>query len=177
MKKILLPALVVFCFSVMSYAQPRPVDRTGTPPPANQAYPARYEGGTFGASRKEDGTLKFDDANLRVVFYRKDGTEMFAIPYESLLSLYPDSKTGVSTTGNVVSRLPLPGAGMGGLLTSTAKYAIISFDDPDIDVRGAANFKFGERAVLMSFIHGLGSKAKMTQRGDAYYRGMDKPIY
>jgi hypothetical protein len=76
----------------------------------------------------------------------------------------------VSQTGNVVSRLPLPGAGLAGLLDHRAQFLIINFEDPDIDARGNANFKFDDKKLLLSFINALGNRAKMTQRGDAFYR-------
>lgn len=177
MRKLLILAILVFCFSFAANAQPRPIDRSAATPKVSETFKARYEGGTFGASRKEKGTLKFDDANERLAFYREDGREMFSVSYETLLSIYPDSKTGVSKTGNVVSRLPLPGAGLAGLLPKSTKYAIINFDDPDIEVRGAASFKFDERERLLAFVHSLGTRAKMTQRGDAYYRSRGSSVY
>lgn len=178
MKRILFIITAFVCFTAIGHAQPRPLEKTTTLP-ANlpASFDARYEGGVFGASSKENGTLKFDDANLRVVFYRKDQTEMFGIPYEALLVIYPDSKESVSTTGNVVSRLPLPGAGLAGLLTKNTKYLILSYDDADIDVKGTANFKFDDKDKLLLFINALGTKAKMKQRGDAYYKPKAKAVY
>lgn len=168
--------IAVFLFASAAFAQPRPADKassTATPPLTNlpPTFAARYEGGMFGNSRKEEGTLKFDDENTRLVFYGKNGKEMFWVPYTSLLVIYPDSKKSVSTTGNVVSRLPLPGAGLAGLMTKSSKYLIVKYDDQDVDVEGTANFKFDEREMLIKFIHALGAKAKMVQRGEAYYRG------
>jgi hypothetical protein len=179
MKKLLFTTLAVFCLSIVISAQPRPVDKT--PPPVSKnapaAFEARYEGGIFGNSAKESGTLKIDEANERVVFYRKDKTEMFSIPYADLLVIYPDSTVGVSPTGNVVSRLPLPGAGLAGLATKSTKYLKITFDDPDVDVQGTANFRFDDKGLLLTFINTLGPKAKMTQRGDAYYRSKKHPVF
>lgn len=177
MKRILFFIIAVFSLSAITYSQPRPVDKAPTPiANAPASFEARYEGGLFGASDRENGLLKFDDVNERVVFYRKDQKEMFAIPYEALVVIYPDSKVGVSKTGNVVSRLPIPGAGLAGLMSSRTKYLIIQFDDADIDAKGTANFKFEEKDMLISFISTLGTKAKMTQRGDAYYRKR-KPVF
>lgn len=168
--------VAVFLFASSAFAQPRPADKassTPTPPLTNlpPAFEAQYEGGMFGNSQKEAGTLKFDDENQRVVFFGKNGKEMFWVPYKALLVIYPDSKKSVSTTGNVVSRLPLPGAGLAGLMTKSSKYLIVKYDDEDVDVEGTANFKFDEREMLIRFIHALGTKAKMIQRGEAYYRG------
>src|SRR2546430_9213694 len=126
MKKLILPTPAVFCFSIGICAQPHPVEKAPAPIPANAptVYEARYEGGVFGASAKESGTLKMDDVNERVIFYKKDQKEMFSIPYSALLVIYPDSKVAVSKTVNVVSRVPIPGAGLAGLINSTTKYVI-----------------------------------------------------
>lgn len=174
--------VAIFCIAALAaIAQPRPPDPTPTSATAAlenlpTTFPAQYEGGIFGNSRKEEGSLKFDDENKRVVFFGKNGKEMFWVPYESLLVIYPDSKKSTSTTGNVVSRLPLPGAGLAGLLTKSTKYLIIKYDDEDVEVEGTANFKFDERDLLIKFIHALGTKAKMKQRGEAYYRSK-KPVF
>lgn len=176
MKKVLFLALSVFYLSTVAGAQPRPVDKTPAPNAA-MSYEARYEGGLFGASDTEKGTLKFDDENNRVVFYKKGQKEMFSIPYKALVVIYPDSRVSTSKTGNVVSRLPLPGAGLAGLLSKRTKYLVMQFDDPDIEAKGTANFKFEEKEMLLAFISTLGSKAKMAQRGDAYYRKRNPPVF
>ena len=168
-KRLSLLLLTLFLLTVAGYAQPRPAERTSDPR-APITYEAKYEGGIFGSSGREKGTLKIDDENLRVTFYRKDGKEMFSIPYEALVVVYPDSKVAMSQAGNVGSRLPLPGAELFGLLSETSKFLILNFDDPDINAQGVANFKFDDKKMLLAFIHSLGPKANLTQRGDAYYR-------
>ena len=178
MKKILLIAIGLICLSGIAAAQPRPV--AADPAQAASApdvYQARYEGGVFGSSSKEKGWLKVDHANLRVVFHRADGTEMFSLPYESLLILFPDSKESVPQSGKVISALPLPGAGLANLMSKSSKYANITFDDPDVDVKGTASFRFDSKEALLAFVHKLGTNAKMTQRGDAYYRPRLRPIF
>lgn len=178
MRKSLVTLFACVLLSGVLAAQPRPADKDPAVP-ANlpPSFEARYEGGIFGSAGKETGTLKFDDTNLRVVFYKNDGKEMFGIPYESLVVIYPDSKEGISKTGNVASRLPVPGAGLFGLMTKSTKYLVLNFDDPDIDAAGAANFKFSEKDQLLLFINALGTKAKMTQRGDAYYRPKRRAVF
>lgn len=177
MKNVILLAFALVSFSAAAFAQPRPVERTPASTTVKPSYEARYEGGLFGQSDTEKGWLKFDDTNERVVFYRKDNREMFAVPYASLIVVYPDSKVGTSTTGNVVSRLPLPGAGLAGLLSKRTKFLIMQFDDPEVEVKGTANFKFEDKEMLLEFITALGTKAKMKQRGDAYYRARSAAIY
>src|SRR2546423_9471151 len=101
MKRAFILFSIILSFAAAAWAQPGPIDRT---PPASSAvsYEARYEGGIFGSSAKEKGSLRFDDANLRVVFYRQDGKEMFTIPYESLVVIYPDSKDSTPQSGKVM---------------------------------------------------------------------------
>ena len=172
MKKLLFVVLVLLCGSALVHAQPRPVDKTPAQPTANlpESFKARYDGGIFGSTGKENGYFKFDDANERAVFYRKDNREIFSIPYSAIVVIYPDVKEHVSQSGNVISRLPLPGAGLAGLKSTQSKYLVIDFEDPDVDARGTANFKFNNKELLLTFIHALGTKAKLKQRGQAYYR-------
>ena len=101
MKRTLIVFIAVLCFSALAWAQPRPVDKT-TATSTTTSYEARYESGIFGSSAKEKGTLKFDDANLRVVFYKADGKEMFTIPYDALIVIYPDSKEATPQSGGAV---------------------------------------------------------------------------
>ena len=114
--------------------------------------------------------LKLDDENQRLVFFGKDKKESFAIPYKSLLVISPSSKSVTSTTGQVVRNIPLPGAALGGLIREKRRYLVVQFDDPDVDAKGVINFKLENKALLESVIQTLGQKAKLTQRGDAYYR-------
>ena len=169
MKRTLLLFSVSLCLAASAWAQPRPVDRTAAPN-APTTYEARYEGGIFGNSSKEKGTLKIDDANSRVVFLKKDGREMFSLPFESLVVIYPDSKDSTPQSGKVLSKMPLPGAGLFDLMNKSTKYANLTFDDPDVDSKGTASFRFENKEQLLNFIHRVGAGAKMLQRGDAYYR-------
>ena len=170
--KILLPAIVlILSYASLGFGQLREAERPKTDPASSpNSYRVRYEGGVFGLSSKEKGDLKFDDGNQRVVFYRLDNKEMFAIPYESLVMVFPSSKDELPQSGNVMSRMPLPGAGLFGLMSKSTKYAILNFNDPDIEAKGIASFRFDDKKMLLSFINKLGAKSKLTQRGDAYYR-------
>lgn len=172
MKKLLFVIVALFGLSALVYAQPRPADKTAAPATTNApaSYKVRYEGGIFGTSQRETGTIKIDEENERVVYYRKDGTEMFTIPFSAMLVIYPDSKKHVSTQGDVISRLPVPGAAMAGLWNSDSKLLIIRYNDEDVNAEGNANFKFANKTILMTFINALGTKAKMKQKGDAYYK-------
>jgi hypothetical protein len=171
MKKIILLLGVILCFSAVAFAQPRPVETQNTKKTAPASFAAKYEGGIFGYSKKEKGTLKFDDENSRFVFYGEDQKEKFMIPYKSMLVIYPSEKKVQSGTGRAISAVPLMGAGLGGsLLTKKKHYLVIQFDDPDVDAKGVTNFLIDTDELLESVIHTLGEKAQLAQRGDAYYR-------
>lgn len=175
MRYPILVCTVIFLAATIAFAQPRPIQNSGTPvvkklPAAPQSFEAKYEGGMFGYSSKEAGTLKFDDDNSRLVFYGADKKEKFSIPYDALVVIYPQSKSVTSTTGTVVSHIPLPGAALAGLIKEKRRYLVAQFDHPDADVTGLVNFKLANKELLDSVIQTLGEKAKMRQRGDAYYR-------
>lgn len=140
------------------------------PAPAPQSFAAKYDGGLFGFSEKQKGTLNFDDVNERIVFRNKDKKEVFALPYKSFLVVYPDSRSVRSTAGTVGSVIPLPGASLLGLLKSKNSYLIVQFKDPDSDASGTASFKLDNKNLLRSVIYALGEKAELKQRGDAFYR-------
>ena len=178
MKNILFLALILVV-PILAFSQPRPAEKTPSSvkkAPAPASFSAKYEGGMFGFGKKETGTLKFDDATSRLVFFGEDKKEMFGIPYNSLLVIYPQSKAVTSTTGNVVRNIPLPGAVLGGFIKEKRSYLIIQFDDPDVDAKGTVNFKLESRELLDSVLDTLASKAGLQQRGDAYYKPRsDKP--
>ncbi len=181
MKKVLfLCALSLFAFSLHVSAQPRPVDKTETKTapktPAPTTVEAKYEGGLFGYSDKEQGFLKFDDVNERLVFTGKDGKEDFSIPYAAILVVSPNEKRVQSGTGRAVGAIPLPGTGLGGgLMKKKKNYLLVQFKDKDVDVQGTANFLLDTTELLESVIDTLGKKANLTQRGDAYYRPRPAP--
>ena len=172
MRYLIFVCTIIFLAAMAAAAQPRPIQapavkRAAAAPPS---FEAKYEGGMFGYSSKETGTLKFDDANSRLVFYGADKKEKFSIPYDAFMVIYPQSKSVTSTTGNVVKYIPLPGAGLAGFIKEKRQYLVAHFKDPDADVEGLVNFKLDKKELLDSAIQTLGEKANMQQRGDAYYR-------
>jgi len=174
MKKVLIfLALSLFALASTASAQPRPIEKTPTPAtpvkPAPASFTAKYEGGMFGFSKREEGTLKFDDDNDRLVFYDKNQKEKFGVPYKALLIVFPQSRSVQSTTGKVVSVIPYAGL-LGGFIKEKRRYLIINFDDPDVEAKGMVNFKLEDKELLDSVIAALGEKAELKARGDAYYR-------
>jgi len=142
---------------------------------AQTSFTAKYEGGMFGFEKKQEGTLKFDDDNERLVFFGKDGKEKFAIPYEAMVLVQTGTRSVRSGTATAVSVIPLPGAGLAGLFREKRRYLTISFSDPDVLARGIVNFKLENDKTREAVVHTLGKKAKLTQRGDAYYRQRKTP--
>ncbi len=165
--------IALTAFAGAAFGQMRPPEKETTAKdikPAPAVVNAQYQGGFFGVSDKESGTLKFDDVNERLVFFGEDKKEKFAIPYASVLMIYPDEKSVTSTTGNVVKYIPLPGAGLAGLIKEKRRYLILNYDDPDVDAKGTTSFKLESKELLESVIFSIGTKAKLKQRGDAYIR-------
>ncbi|MGI8639972.1 MAG: hypothetical protein ACR2MG_08445 [Pyrinomonadaceae bacterium] len=178
-KALFLFVFGLFVCAASVSAQPRPIgkkteqktEQNSTPKtPAPASFAAKYEGGMFGFDKKEKGTLKFDDTNRRIIFIGQNQKEMFSIPYKSMLVIYPQSKSVRSTTGTVVSVIPLPGAVLAGLIREKRRYLVVHFDDPDIDAKGVVNFKLDNKELLNAVIDALGEKAELTRRGAAYYR-------
>lgn len=175
MKKILyIFALSLAFFAISVSAQPRPVDKsTDEKPiaPAPASFEAKYEGGMIGYSKKEKGTLKFDDVNQRIVFYGKNNKEVFAIAYDSIYSISPQSQSVRSTTGQVIGAIPIPGAGLAGMfIKEKRRYMIIQYSDRDVDINGVTNFKIEDKDLLDSVIKALGEKSELKKRGDSYIR-------
>ena len=176
MKRPGLIAFFLFSLAVAVYSQPRPLERSvSEPKPAPTSFAAKYEGGLFGFTDKVVGTLRFDDVNERIVFIGKDEKEMFAIPYGSLLIVSPQTTSVTSAPGTVVSNVPLPGAGIAGQLMKEKKqYLLLQFDDPDVEAKGTVSFKIEGKELLDSVVHTLGRKARLSPRGDSYYRPRPK---
>ncbi|MBS1769154.1 MAG: hypothetical protein JSS77_05780 [Acidobacteria bacterium] len=175
MYRILLICLFAAASVFSVAAQPRPIAAdTKNVKPAPPSFAAKYEGGMFGYSDKFEGTLSFDDVNERLAF-KTDKGEIFSIPYDSLLVVYPQSQSVSTTAGSVISAIPVPGAGLAGFIREKRRYLILQIDDPDTDVRAAINFKLETKELLDSVVATLGAKAKLTQRGDAFFRPKPKP--
>ncbi|MEO6589504.1 MAG: hypothetical protein ABIP06_09385 [Pyrinomonadaceae bacterium] len=183
MKKIIFSLVfgLFACISIVS-AQPRPIEKTSTTAKqtANRtmlsSVEARYEGGMFGYSEREKGTIKFDDDNERLVFFgRENGKELFSIPYKALLVVAPTGRKVQSGAGTAVGSAPILGAGIiGSMMKKKKNYLTIQFRDLDVEVQGTTSFLIDTDELLEQVVYSLGEKAKMTQRGDAYYRQSER---
>jgi hypothetical protein len=173
--------LLIGVISIGAYAQrPRTIDpvqgntakSTPTPPPAPQTVKAKYEGGVIGYSKKEDGTLSFDDVNHRLVFRNKQQKEVLFVPYEAIMAAYPDTKSLRPTAATVAGAIPAP-YGLSSLAWFARKkyrYLTLNFDDPDSRVSGLTSFRVENKEILASLLSTLAGKAGLTQRGEGYVR-------
>ncbi|NNE97862.1 MAG: hypothetical protein HKN25_02445 [Pyrinomonadaceae bacterium] len=189
MKKFSIILITLFLSSSV-FAQVRPVEtetdekpkevvKVGTDAgeqPKSQQYfrakfPVKYQGGLLGYSKKEHGTIRFDEINERMIFFGKDGKEKFSIPYDSIVVVYPSQKKVRAGSGRVIGAAPVPGASiLGSLVKKKKNYMIVQFDDPEVDAKGNANFLLDTEEVLTKAITALGENAEMKKRGDAYIR-------
>lgn len=173
--------LVVGTLSVGAYAQrPRTMDpakgdaaqSTPTRAPAPQTFKAKYEGGVVGYTKKQKGTLSFDDTNQRLVFRNKEQKEVLFIPYGAVSSAYPDTKSRRPTAATVLGSVPAPyGANLAAwFIKKKYRYLTLQFDDPDTNVSGLTSFELENKEILSSVLNTLGGKAGLTQRGEGYIR-------
>ena len=165
---------IVFGFAAAA-AQPRMIDKKpvkSDPAVFSQSsFKVQYNGGMFGFTQKEEGLLKFDDANFRLVFVDKSNKERFSIPYKTISSIYPNATSSQSTSGKVVQHVPVPGAGIAGMfMKEKKKFMIVNFDDEEVNAKGSINFKLESQEMVNKAIQSLGTKAEMQSRGDSYFR-------
>lgn len=154
--------------------QPSPAQRTAPkPPPAPSSVKVKYEGGMIGY-KKQEGTINFDDANHRLVFRDKQGRENFALAYDALVMIWPDTKSNTSTTGRVLASTVPYGLGLPGLLMKNkSRYMTVRYQDPDTGTEGMTSFKISDKSMLASVLDTLADKSGLVQRGDAYIRRKD----
>ena len=163
--------------SVTVFAQrPRAVDTAtdaskATPPAAPQTMKAKYEGGIFGYSKSMDGTLSFDDTNARLLF-RKDGKEVFFIPYNAVNSAFADTQKKRPGAATVASNVPYFGLPIGFIKTKV-RYLTVQFSDPDTHVSGVTSFRLENQGIIDSALYALARKSGLVARGGVYVRKRD----
>jgi hypothetical protein len=174
--------LILICaLSISIYAQrPRTIDpakddsaqSTPTPAPAPPTFKAKYEGGVIGYTKKQDGTLSFDDTNSRLVFRNKYQKEVLFIPYGAISAAYPDTQSRRPTAATVIGSVPAPyGLNFPAwFVRKKYRYLTLHFNDVDTNVNGLTSFKVANKELLASVLNTLANKADLTQRGDGYVR-------
>src|ERR1700682_5252598 len=153
-----------------AFAQrPRAVDTAtnatkATPPAAPQTMKAKYEGGIFGHSHTMDGTLTFDDTNARLLF-RKDGKEVFFIPYKAVTSAFADTQKRRPKAATIASSVPLLYSLPALFIKTKVRYLTLQFSDPDTRVGGVTSFRLENQGIVDSAVYTLAQKAGLTPRG------------
>ncbi len=164
--------------SVSSFAQrPRAVATAtdaskATPPAAPQTMKAKYEGGIFGHSKTMEGTLSFDDTNARLLF-RKDGKEIFFIPYNAVTSAFADTQKRQPKAATIISNVPLIYSLPAHFIKTKVRYLTLQFSDPDTHFGGITSFRLENRELIDSALYTLAQKASLIPRGDVYVKKRD----
>ncbi|MBA2704995.1 MAG: hypothetical protein H0U60_14230 [Blastocatellia bacterium] len=163
--------------SVTAVAQrPRAVDTAtdaskAVPAAPPQSMKAKYEGGVFGHSHTMEGTLSFDDANARLLF-RKDGKDVFFIPYNAVNSAFADTQKKRPGAATVASNVPYLGFPLG-LIKTKVRYLTVQFSDPDTLVSGVTSFRLENQGLVDSALYALARKSGLVPRGEVYVRKRD----
>lgn len=179
--RILFTLLFIVASFTGAFAQrPRTIDpepaKTSTSTPVKAAptsMKAKYEGGVFGYNKTMEGTLTFDDGNQRLLFKDSKSPKEISIPYESLTSVFADTKkkqpAAATVAGNVPTIYSLPAR----FIKTKVRYLTLQYDDQDSHVGGITSFKLENKELLASVVTTLAQKAGMTQRGDIYVKKRD----
>lgn len=175
--------LVAFLFlaallSVSAVAQrPRVIDTAtdaskATPPAAPQTMKAKYEGGIFGYPKTMEGTISFDDTNARLLF-RKDGKEVFFIPYKAVTSAFADTQKRQPKAATIAGSLPSIYSLPARLIKTKVRYLTVQFSDPDTNVGGVTSFRLENKELIESALYTLAQKSGLVPRGEVYVRKRD----
>jgi hypothetical protein len=175
--KLMTILFLIALLSVSAFAQrPRAVATAtdaskATPAPPPQTMKAKYEGGVFGHSHTMEGTLSFDDTNARLLF-RKDGREVFFIPYKAVNSAFADTQKKRPAAATAGSNVPYLGFPIG-LIKTKVRYLTVQFSDPDTLVSGTTSFRLENQGVIDSALYALAQKSGLEPRGSVYVRKRD----
>ncbi len=143
------------------------------PAPAPQTFNAKYEGGIFGYTKKQEGTLSFDDKNNRLVFRDKTQKEVLSIPYSAIDGEYADTKALRPKAATASTYLPFPFGLPGLFVKKKYQYLTLQFKDKDTQAAGVTSFKVDSKELLASVVTTLADKAGLEPRGEAFVRKKD----
>jgi hypothetical protein len=149
--------------------EPDAAARTPPPPPAPQTVNAKYEGGVFGYNKKMNGTLSFDDANQRLVFYNEKHKEILFVPYIAITGAYGDTHSVQPAAATIISHVPLYGI-PASFIKTKVRDLTLQYEDPDSKVSGVTSFRLENKDILDSVLNTLAGKASLTQRGEVFIR-------
>ncbi|HBB86688.1 MAG TPA: hypothetical protein DC047_03625 [Blastocatellia bacterium] len=177
MKFVAILFLTMLASMSISAQRPRAVDTAtdaskATPAPPPQTMKAKYEGGVFGHSHTMDGTLSFDDTNARLLF-RKDGKEVFFIPYKAVNSAFADTKKKRPAAATVASNAPYYLGLPFGWIKTKVRYLTVQYSDPDTQVSGITSFRLENQGLVDSALYALARKSGLEPRGEIYVKKRD----
>jgi hypothetical protein len=157
--------------------RPRAVDTAtdatkATPAPPPPTMNAKYEGGIFGYNHTMEGTLSFDDTNSRLLF-RKDGKDVFFIPYNAVNSAFADTQKKRPAAATVASNAPYYLGLPFGWIKTKVRYLTVQFNDPDTHVSGITSFRLENQGIIDSALYALAQKSGLESRGNVYVRKKD----
>jgi len=171
--------LTLVMAAVVCAQRPRAVDRStptdatkAVPPTAPQTMKAKYEGGIFGHNSAMEGTLSFDDSNQRLLF-RKEGKELFSIPYNAVTSAFADTQKRQPKAATIASAVPLIYALPAHFIKTKVRYLTLQYNDPDTRVGGITSFRLDNKELVESAVFTLANKAGLVPRGSVYIRKND----
>ena len=146
-------------------------DPAPKPPPALQSIKAKYEGGIFGHTKKQEGTLTFDDPNSRLVFYDKMGKEYLYIPYTAINQAFADVVANQPKSATILGSVPVPyGVNPAHWIKTKNQYVTMQFFDEDSHVGGVTSFRVENKQICDSVVSTLADKAGLVARGQLYTR-------
>ena len=166
---------------VFSAAAQKPIDKntnTAKPAPAPQSLKAKYEGGVFGYSKKQEGTLHFDDLNNRLVFRDNTGKEVLFIPYSAINQEFADTQARRPKSATILGSVPVPyGINPIGFIKTKSQYVTIQFYDQDAHIGGVTSFRVENKELCASVVNTLAEKAGLVARGEMFIRMGGGDIY
>lgn len=176
--------LLTLLMSIAAFAQrPRTINASASTDsstvavaPAPQTVKAKYEGGVFGHNNTMNGTLSFDDTNLRLLFRNKEQKEVLFIPYDAVNSAFADTQKRRPAAATVASHIPFYIGIPFGFIKTKVRYLTLQYTDPDSRTGGTTSFKLENKEILASVLKTLAEKAGLTARGEVYIKKPDAVV-
>jgi len=141
------------------------------PAPAPKSVKAKYEGGIFGYTKKQEGTLNFDDEANRLVFRDKTGKEVLFIPYTAITQEFADTQANRPKSASILGSVPVPyGINPIGLIKTKNQYVTIQFFDEQGHVSGITSFRVDNKDICNSVVGTIADKAGLEPRGELFVR-------
>jgi TonB family protein len=172
-QKLISAALLASALAISAAAQKPSSDsvKKDSSKPAPLTYKAKYEGGVFGYTKAQEGTLGFDDTNDRLVFHNQQGREIISIPYASISQEFADSVSRRPKSATILGSVPSPiGVNPIGWIKTKNPYVTLQFFDPDSHLGGVTSFRVESKEICATIVSTLAEKAGLVQHGEIFIR-------